>query len=99
MHELGVDSELFHKQIGKLAGELGIDHLVSIGVPEYIEGIEGTNTSGHLFADIQSATQILNRLSGADVVLVKASRAEGLEEIAERIISIWSVPGTGGVER
>jgi hypothetical protein len=30
---------------------------------------------------------------------VKASRAEGLEEIAERIISIWSVPGAGGVER
>ena len=99
MHELGVDSDLFHKQIGKLAGNLGIDHLVSIAVPEYIVGIEGTNTSGHLFPDIQSATQILNRLSGADVVLVKASRAEGLEEIAERIISIWSVPGTGGVER
>jgi UDP-N-acetylmuramoyl-tripeptide--D-alanyl-D-alanine ligase len=99
MHELGADSPSFHIEIGKLAGELGIDHLVSIGVPEYLTGLAGTNTAGHLFPDIAGAESILNRLAGADVVLVKASRAEGLEKIAERIISNWSAAGEGGTER
>ena len=99
MHELGPDSAKFHRSIGELVGELGIDHLVSIGVPEYLAGISGTESTGHLYADIESAQEMLQRLSSADVVLVKASRAEGLEKIAERIISNWSMLDEGGVTK
>jgi UDP-N-acetylmuramoyl-tripeptide--D-alanyl-D-alanine ligase len=90
MHELGGESEALHRKIGQLAGELGIDHLVVIGERSYISDDISTDTAIHFYPDQNSAAELLNRLDSGDVVLVKASRAEHLEVIAEIISKSWS---------
>jgi UDP-N-acetylmuramoyl-tripeptide--D-alanyl-D-alanine ligase len=83
MHELGEISESSHQKIATLAKDLAIDHLVAINAPEY-----GGN-SLH-FKDWQSAfADLYSEFSEGDVILVKASRAEHLEELAEAIIKGW----------
>ena len=90
MHELGTASQLMHEEIGRMVGELGIDHLVSIGDSGYVKGASGSSTSIHPFADPESCRVMIQEFQPGDVVLVKASRAEHLELIAEQIVNEWS---------
>lgn len=90
MHELGSESEELHRKIGQLAGELGIDHLVVIGERSYISDEISADTSIHFYPDQNSASELLERFDSGDVVLVKASRAEHLEVIAEQIVTSWN---------
>jgi len=90
MHELGGESEELHRKIGQLAGELGIDHLVVIGEQSYISDEISADTSIHFYPDQNSASELLERFDSGDVVLVKASRAEHLEVIAEQIVTSWN---------
>jgi UDP-N-acetylmuramoyl-tripeptide--D-alanyl-D-alanine ligase len=86
MHELGESSVGRHADIGTLASELGIDHLVCIGAPEYSSQISAsTATEIHLFKEKVDAVQLVHEMSAGDVVLVKASRAEKFEELAQAI--------------
>ena len=86
MHELGESSAGRHSDIGTLASELGIDHLVCIGAPEYSAQMPGnTATDIHLFEEKAEAVQLVHEMSAGDVVLVKASRAEKFEELAQAI--------------
>ena len=88
MHELGESSVGRHADIGTLASELGIDHLVCIGAPEYSAKIPGsTATEIHLFEEKVDALQLVHEMSAGDVLLVKASRAEKFEELAQAISS------------
>ncbi|MFM8921995.1 MAG: UDP-N-acetylmuramoyl-tripeptide--D-alanyl-D-alanine ligase [Candidatus Nanopelagicaceae bacterium] len=83
MHELGPISESAHLKISELAKDLAIDHLIAINAPEY------GDSSLH-FQDWRSAlTKLLPEITPGDVVLIKASRAEHLEELAEALISSW----------
>lgn len=90
MHELGESSQTDHAAIGTLASDLGIDHLVCVGAPEYALHIadDGTTTV-HLCTDKEEALAVAKALSPGDVVLVKASRSEKLEELAEAISAQW----------
>jgi UDP-N-acetylmuramoyl-tripeptide--D-alanyl-D-alanine ligase len=90
MHELGGESEALHRTVGQLAGELGIDHLVVIGERSYISNGISANTTTHFYPDQNSAADVLQGIDSGDVVLVKASRAEHLEVIAEQIVKYWS---------
>ena len=86
MHELGESSIGRHADIGTLASELGIDHLVCIGAPEYSAKIPGSAaTEIHLFEEKVDALQLVQEMSAGDVLLVKASRAEKFEELAQAI--------------
>jgi UDP-N-acetylmuramoyl-tripeptide--D-alanyl-D-alanine ligase len=86
MHELGESSADRHAYIGTLASELGIDHLVCIGAPEYSANLAKSNSMAiHLCADKETALQLTQEMRAGDVVLVKASRAEKFEEIAQGI--------------
>ena len=86
MHELGESSADRHADIGTLASELGIDHLVCIGAPEYSANLAKSNSMAiHLCADKEAALQLTQEMRAGDVVLVKASRAEKFEEIAQGI--------------
>ena len=58
-----------------------IDHLVAIN-SDY--GKSALN-----FNDWESALTLLKEISPGDVVLVKASRAEGLERLADALINGW----------
>lgn len=90
MHELGEASTSEHSKVGKVAGALGIDHLVCVGAPEYaLDGDSFPDTRHHIFATKAEAAELIGFLSPGDVVLVKGSRAEKMEELAERLIAEW----------
>ena len=85
MAELGESSEIAHQQIGTLTYELGIDHLVAIDAPEYISGFsDSTGTTTHSCTREQ-AIALAEQIEPGDVILVKASRSEAFEFLAEKI--------------
>jgi UDP-N-acetylmuramoyl-tripeptide--D-alanyl-D-alanine ligase len=90
MQELGASSTEDHARIGTLASEIGIDHLVCIGAPEYAKDISRSrSTSIHLCLDQSEALALARELARGDVVLVKASRSEKLELLARDIEKQW----------
>ena len=91
MRELGESSQSDHAAIGTLASELGIDHLVCIAAPEYAGSIDtNSHTTIHICATKDEAGVIARNINEGDVVLVKASRSEKLEELAETISAQWN---------
>ena len=92
MHELGESSDADHADIGTLASELGIDHLVCVSAPQYGSDIaKEDSTTVHLCADKAEALTVASNINPGDVVLVKASRSEKLEELADAISAQWLV--------
>ena len=90
MHELGESLAEEHAKIGLLAHSLGIDNLVCIGAPEYAEDLPKDGaTEVHFCNSKEDALEISNYFSPGDVVLVKASRAEKLEELVSALIERW----------
>jgi UDP-N-acetylmuramoyl-tripeptide--D-alanyl-D-alanine ligase len=81
MAELGPDSTKFHREIGEHAAELGIDVLVTVGeeAVAFGEGFEGET---YAVATPEEAGALLEELAQpGDRVLVKGSRAVGLERV------------------
>ncbi len=73
MCELGEHAAAEHARIGALARSLGIDLLVTVGAPLY---------EGEDVADIAGAVTLVGPVEPGDAVLVKGSRAAGLERLA-----------------
>ena len=87
MAELGAASVGYHRQIGELAAELGV-HVIGVGEPAraYRPAVWAPTKE----AAVEAARGFLQP---GDAVLVKASRAVGLEGIAEEITNFaraWS---------
>jgi len=92
MRELGESSQQEHDAVGKLAVRLGISQLLVVGEPARaihvgacLEGSRGTVSvsvpdHGAALAWLQAF------LVPGDVVLVKASRADALEIVAEALL-------------
>jgi UDP-N-acetylmuramoyl-tripeptide--D-alanyl-D-alanine ligase len=81
MAELGPDSLAFHREIGEHAARLGIDVLITVGEEAlgYGEGFDGEL---HSVATPEEAGALLEELAApGDRVLVKGSRAVGLERV------------------
>jgi UDP-N-acetylmuramoyl-tripeptide--D-alanyl-D-alanine ligase len=90
MHELGPSENADHEAIGKLVSDLGIDHLLTVSMPSYGQGVpRNSETKVHELIDKNSVVSLLNQLQSGDVLLVKASRAEHFEEIAEEVAANW----------
>jgi UDP-N-acetylmuramoyl-tripeptide--D-alanyl-D-alanine ligase len=90
MRELGESSRQAHLEIGTLASSLGVDHLVTVGAPDYeIEIDNNSQFSIHNCADRSEALTFAKHLNRGDVVLCKASRSDGLEVLAENIEKMW----------
>lgn len=86
MLELGAESRRAHEQVGALAAELGVDHVVAVG-----DGAapiaDGAGTIGEVAADVETAIAMVSaRLEPDTVVLVKASRGVRLERVAEALL-------------
>jgi UDP-N-acetylmuramoyl-tripeptide--D-alanyl-D-alanine ligase len=101
MHELGASTGELHARLGTLASELGIDHLVCISAAEYVKDLNGVSTGAtsstvHLFDSKESAAELVSQMAEGDVVLVKASRAEKFEDLAEMITERWNIRENGG---
>lgn len=86
MHELGEFSLAGHQEVARKAIDLEIDHLVAIGTEEYLVKSEYGSTEILLVENIESAREIATGSEAGDVILVKGSRAEGLEKLAELLI-------------
>lgn len=92
MHELGESDFEEHARIGLLAHSLGIDNLVCIGAPEYAHDLpKDSEMDVHFCKTKEDALEISNYFSPGDVVLVKASRAEKLEELVKLLIENWEL--------
>ncbi|GBL31509.1 UDP-N-acetylmuramoyl-tripeptide--D-alanyl-D-alanine ligase [Actinomycetes bacterium] len=87
MNELGQTQAPQSAAIGALAVELGIDHLVEIDAPEYGEPVGAMVV--HHRRSIESALDLVEYLAPGDVVLVKASRSQGFEVLAESLERAW----------
>ena len=88
MTELGDESEGFHEEVGMVAARSGVAALIVVGeaAAAILAGTKSVPSwSGELLhvADAQAAVRALEqRLSGGDVVLVKASHSVGLQAVA-----------------
>jgi len=85
MGELGEHAEREHLSLGGAAADSGIDLLVTVGDRAALvrEGA-GDRVPGRHFPDHESAADFLREdLSPEDLVLVKGSRAAGMERILE----------------
>ena len=102
MRELGDDHEQAHEAIGRLAVELGVDRLVVVGQAAHplhrAAGLEGSDAEeAVLVPDVGAAVDLLRReIAAGDVVLVKASRAAGLERVAAALLDDPAGERTGG---
>ena len=81
MAELGPDSRRFHTEIGEHAAELRIDVLVTVGEEAVAFG-EGFGGETYAVATPEEAGALLEEIAQpGDRVLVKGSRAVGLERV------------------
>ncbi|HEX3825055.1 MAG TPA: UDP-N-acetylmuramoyl-tripeptide--D-alanyl-D-alanine ligase [Mycobacteriales bacterium] len=93
MRELGGDSAALHAEVGRQAASLGVDRLVVVGEPARrvasgAHSVSGWRGSVDLAADAAAAAQLLAaEVLPTDVVLVKASNALRLWEVAEGLLA------------
>ena len=85
MGELGESSTLAHQQVGTLAYQMGIDHLVCVDAPEYQPAEHSDGQTNLHLCDRSGARSIAEQIEPGDVILVKASRSERFELLAEEI--------------
>ncbi len=87
MAELGRTGPEYHREVGAAALELGVDELLAVGelARGYLEG----GVPGRWVANVHDALRHVDELvRPGDAVLVKASRAVGLEAVAAALTHI-----------
>jgi UDP-N-acetylmuramoyl-tripeptide--D-alanyl-D-alanine ligase len=88
MLELGGASAGEHHAVGQLAVELGVSQVVAVGEGAGRRLAEGAGTRACWVPDANAALELLRaRAVSPDVVLVKASRAVGLEAVGEYLLA------------
>jgi UDP-N-acetylmuramoyl-tripeptide--D-alanyl-D-alanine ligase len=86
MRELGPDAERFHEEIGRhAAGAAGV--LVAVGplAGAYERGYAGAGEVTRAAEAADAADLVRDVVRGGDVVLIKASRAAGLERVTQAL--------------
>lgn len=92
MMELGEGTGRFHRDLGRLAARAGIDVLICVGSAAVSAGEEAVaqgvpESQVFLFGtSVDAAASIAGLLKEGDAVLVKGSRAMGMELIADTIM-------------
>ncbi len=91
MRELGAQSTSEHEAVGRLAAAVGVAQLVVVGegarpILEAVAEIPSTDLETRWVPDAAAAiVAVQGALRSGDVVLVKASRAAGLERVAQAL--------------
>ena len=84
MAELGPAADMYHLELGRLAGELGVDELIAVGGPARAYLVDGP--TGAWVPDAAAAVELARELvRPGDCVLVKGSRSVGLEVVADAL--------------
>jgi UDP-N-acetylmuramoyl-tripeptide--D-alanyl-D-alanine ligase len=87
MAELGRTAPGYHREVGDAAAELGVDELLAVGelARGYLEG----GVHGRWAPNVHEAVRELGEIvRPGDAVLVKASRAVGLEAVAAALTEL-----------
>jgi UDP-N-acetylmuramoyl-tripeptide--D-alanyl-D-alanine ligase len=89
MAELGKESPAAHAEVGRFAAERGVDQLFAVGRMAGVMG-SAARAAGlmrviELPAAEVAAAAVGRFVRGGDVVLVKASRATGLEQVSDAL--------------
>jgi UDP-N-acetylmuramoyl-tripeptide--D-alanyl-D-alanine ligase len=90
MAELGPGAPAFHREIGEAAAHNGVEVLVAVGelARGYLDGAAGVPVT-HWYPDAVAAVAAADEVvEPGDCVLVKASRALGLEVVAEALAAV-----------
>jgi UDP-N-acetylmuramoyl-tripeptide--D-alanyl-D-alanine ligase len=94
MAELGAEAPSYHEEIGDLIEELGIEVVIAIG-DGALPYVQAQGSPGRRWiADVSAFDRVVGLLRPGDAILVKASRAVGLEGIPasiEKAAGAWSV--------
>jgi UDP-N-acetylmuramoyl-tripeptide--D-alanyl-D-alanine ligase len=80
MRELGPDAAAYHREIGEYARQRGVERIIGVGVHASEYGPDQEVRDADAAADALAA-----ELRPGDAVLVKGSRAVGLERVAEKL--------------
>jgi UDP-N-acetylmuramoyl-tripeptide--D-alanyl-D-alanine ligase len=83
MAELGADSRRYHEEIGAVARNLGVDMVIGVG--ELARSYEPDLWCADAAAAVETALRLVRP---GDCVLVKASRAAGLEVVADALVTV-----------
>jgi UDP-N-acetylmuramoyl-tripeptide--D-alanyl-D-alanine ligase len=87
MAELGRTAPAYHREVGQAAAELGVDELLAVG--ELARGYLEAGVPGRWAPNVHEALRELDEVvRPGDAVLVKASRAIGLEAVAEVLTQV-----------
>jgi UDP-N-acetylmuramoyl-tripeptide--D-alanyl-D-alanine ligase len=98
MNELGESTAEEHYAIGRLVSDIGIDHLVMVGTTLFTGPVTGErklsedvgdDTTVHVRESIDDAVPLADHFASGDVVLVKASRSENFDELAQKLLDRW----------
>jgi UDP-N-acetylmuramoyl-tripeptide--D-alanyl-D-alanine ligase len=86
MAELGADAPAYHRATGAEVAGAGVAVLVAVGslATGYLEGAEGIR-SIHVDTADEAADALSELVEPGDVVLIKGSRAVGLEAVAAKL--------------
>jgi len=89
MAELGAHSAAAHAEVGRRAAELEVGQLFAVGKMAVVTA-QAARDAGLMrvfeFAEVEAAMNVVRSfLKPGDVVLLKASRAAKLEQIAEML--------------
>jgi UDP-N-acetylmuramoyl-tripeptide--D-alanyl-D-alanine ligase len=87
MAELGPGAPAYHREVGAAASRAGVEVLVAVGplARNYVQGARGVPTTRWAPTVEQGLAALRTVLRPGDCVLVKGSRAMGLEVIAEAV--------------
>jgi UDP-N-acetylmuramoyl-tripeptide--D-alanyl-D-alanine ligase len=91
MAELGDGAPAYHREVGAAAAELGVGALVAIGslAEGYLEGAGDEIGTVRWAASLdEGLAAVADVLEPGDCVLVKGSRAMGLEAVAEALVGV-----------
>jgi UDP-N-acetylmuramoyl-tripeptide--D-alanyl-D-alanine ligase len=89
MRELGAHHDREHAELGRRVSELPIDVLIGVGDGgAAIAAAAGDRVATHHAPDAHAASALVGELAApGDAVLVKGSRALGLEVVADALLA------------
>jgi UDP-N-acetylmuramoyl-tripeptide--D-alanyl-D-alanine ligase len=86
MAELGEQAPAYHRQVGEAVAAAGVDVLVGVGplARGFVDGAVGVSARWFAHAD-EAGDAVAELVRPGDVVLVKGSRAVGLEAVVAKL--------------
>jgi UDP-N-acetylmuramoyl-tripeptide--D-alanyl-D-alanine ligase len=90
MAELGPEAPRFHREVGAAAAELGVQVIVAVGplARGYLDGAEGIEVARWAPTLELALEAVREVVEPGDCVLVKGSRAMGLEAVVEALAGV-----------